>query len=82
MFTTAGFNVNRLKMFILDDADLFWATWNKIVRISNSILRTQRIILRSNLQIELKLADKMLVEPFLFEIEDEEDDENVNETNN
>jgi superfamily II DNA/RNA helicase len=21
MFTTAGFNVNRLKMFILDDAD-------------------------------------------------------------
>jgi hypothetical protein len=53
------------------------------VRISNSILRTQRIILRSNLQIELKsFADKMLVEPFLFEIEEEEDEENVNETNN
>jgi hypothetical protein len=29
MFTTAGFNVNRLKMFIIDDADSKIATWNE-----------------------------------------------------
>jgi hypothetical protein len=30
MFTTAGFNVNRLKMFIIDDGFYFKiATWNE-----------------------------------------------------
>ncbi len=54
MFTTAGFNVNRLKMFILDDADpiLKLRHETKIMRISNSIIRTQRIIFRNNLQNE------------------------------
>ena len=46
MFTTAGYNVNRLKMFILDDADpiLKLRHETKIMRISNSIVKTQRII--------------------------------------
>lgn len=83
MFTTAGYNVNRLKMFILDDADpiLKLRHETKIMRISNSITRTQRIIFSEQLteRIEI-LADKMLVEPFLFEIGDEEEnDEEENE---
>jgi ATP-dependent RNA helicase RhlE len=73
MFTTAGYNINRLKMFILDDADpiLKLRHETKIMRISNSITRTQRIIFSEQLteRIEI-LAEKMLVEPFLFEIED------------
>ncbi len=72
MFTTAGYNVNRLKMFILDDADpiLKLRHETKIMRISNSITRTQRIIFSEQMtdRIEI-LAEKMLVEPFLFEIE-------------
>jgi superfamily II DNA/RNA helicase len=76
MFTTAGFNVNRLKMFILDDADpiLKLRHENKIMRISNSINKTQRVIFSDVLtdRIEI-LADKMLLEPILFEIEEEED---------
>jgi ATP-dependent RNA helicase RhlE len=75
MFTTAGYNINRLKMFILDDADpiLKLRHETKIMRISNSIAKTQRIIFSDTLtdRIEI-LADKMLVEPFLFEMEEEE----------
>ena len=74
MFTTAGFNVNRLKMFIVDDADpiLKLRHETKIMRISNSINKTQRIIFADNLTERIdSLADKMLVEPFLFEIEEE-----------
>jgi superfamily II DNA/RNA helicase len=72
MFTTAGYNVNRLKMFIIDDADAILKLRHetKIMRISNSIIRTQRLIFSEQLteRIEI-LADKMLLEPFLFEIE-------------
>jgi ATP-dependent RNA helicase RhlE len=74
MFTTAGYNVNRLKMFILDDADAILKLRNetKIMRISNSITRTQRLIFSEQLteRIEI-LAEKMLLEPFLFEIEED-----------
>ena len=75
MFTTAGYNVNRLRMFILDDADpiLKLRHETKIMRISNSINKTQRIIFSEQLteRIEI-LAEKMLVEPFVFEFDDEE----------
>lgn len=78
MFTTAGFNVNRLKMFILDDADpiLKLRHETKIMRISNSINKTQRIIFSEQFteRIEI-LADKMLVEPLVFEFDEEEFDE-------
>jgi ATP-dependent RNA helicase RhlE len=86
MFTTAGFNVNRLKMFILDDADpiLKLRYETKIMRMSNSITKTQRIIFADHLtdRIEI-LADKMLLEPLIFEFEegDEEEDEDIEEEN-
>ncbi|KAF2517375.1 DEAD/DEAH box helicase [Flavobacterium foetidum] len=84
MFSTAGYNVNRLKMFILDDADSILKLRHepKIMRISNSIAKTQRIVFAESLteRIEI-LADKMLIEPYLFdmdedgeELDEEEDD--------
>ncbi len=78
MFTTAGYNVNRLKMLILDDADpiLKLRHETKIMRISNSIAKTQRIIFSDNLSERIEiLADKMMEEPFLFEIDEDEEDE-------
>ena len=73
MFTTAGYNVNRLKMFILDDADAILKLRHetKIMRISNSITKTQRIIFSEQMteRIEI-LAEKMLLEPYLFDIEE------------
>ncbi|WP_026713336.1 DEAD/DEAH box helicase [Flavobacterium daejeonense] len=80
MFSTAGYNVNRLKMFIVDDCDalLKMRHESKIMRISNSIAKTQRIIF-SDLYTERVaiLVDKMLVEPYEFDFEeaDEEDDD-------
>lgn len=78
MFSTAGYNVNRLRMFILDDADpiLKLRHETKIMRISNSIAKTQRIIFAETLteRIEI-LADKMLVEPFLFDMDEEGEEE-------
>ncbi len=82
MFSSAGYNVNRLRMFILDDADpiLKLRHETKIMRISNSITKTQRIILSEVLteRIEI-LAEKMLIEPveFDFEEEDFEEDEEL-----
>lgn len=76
MFTTAGYNVNRLKMFILDDADAILKLRHetKIMRISNSITKTQRIIFSDVFteRIEI-LAEKMLVEPFEFDFDEEND---------
>ena len=77
LFSTAGYNVNRLRMFILDDADTILKLRHetKIMRISNSIAKTQRIIFTDVLteRIEI-LAEKMLVEPFEFDFDEEEDD--------
>jgi len=84
MFSTAGYNVNRLKMFIVDDADPILKLRHdpKITRISNSIAKVQRIIFSETLteRIEI-LADKIMVEPYLFdmdkdgeELDEEEDD--------
>ena len=72
MFSSAGFNVNRLKMFIIDDADTILKLRHdtKIVRISNSIIKTQRLIFSDHLSERIDLiAEKMLVEPYLFEFE-------------
>jgi ATP-dependent RNA helicase RhlE len=82
MFTTAGYNVNRLKMFILDDADpiLKLRHETKIMRISNSIVKTQRIIFSDVLTERIEvLAEKMLVEPYVFEIDEDEEEEDFEE---
>ena len=79
MFSTAGYNVNRLKMFVLDDAEpiLRLRHETKIMRISNSINKTQRLIFAEQLteRIEI-LAEKMLTEPYWFELEDDDTIEN------
>jgi len=85
MFTTAGFNVNRLKMFILDDADpiLKLRHETKIMRISNSIIRTQRIIFSEQFTERIEvLADKMLVEPFEFDFDGVEEEGDYDEEEN
>jgi len=82
MFSTAGYNVNRLKLFILDDADpiLKLRHETKIMRISNSIAKTQRIIFTEQYTERVAiLADKMLLEPFEFDFEEDEQTEEKEE---
>lgn len=78
MFSTAGYNVNRLKMFIVDDADAILKLRHetKIVRISNSVNKTQRIIFSEVYTERIEsLADKMLLEPYEFDFDVEEEEE-------
>lgn len=70
MFSTAGFNVNRLKMFIVDDADTLLKLRHetKMMRISNSIVKTQRIIFTDKYTERVEVfADKLLLEPEVFD---------------
>jgi ATP-dependent RNA helicase RhlE len=83
MFSTAGYNINRLRIFILDDADpiLKLRHETKIMRISNSIAKTQRVIFTEQFTERVGvLADKMLIEPIEFDFEEfEEEEENDEE---
>ena len=78
MLSTAGYNVNRLKMFIIDDANslLKLRHETKMMRISNSIAKTQRILFTEKLteRVEI-LIDKLMLEPYYFDIEEEETEE-------
>ena len=78
MFSSAGYNVNRLKMFIIDDSDpiLKLRHETKIMRISNSIAKTQRIIFAEQITERIDLfAEKMLIEPFEFDFDEEEEED-------
>lgn len=82
MFSTAGYNVNRLKIFIVDDADtlLKLRQDSKIMRISNSISKVQRIIFSDEYSDRVGIfADKMLIEPYEFDFEEEEEDDDFEE---
>ncbi len=80
MFSGAGFNMNTIKIFVVDDADeLFKLRQEPIVqRLSMSVEKTQRLFFASQLteRIEI-LADKIMIDPFLFGVDDyeEEDDQ-------
>ena len=82
MFSSAGYNVNRLKMFIIDDTDpiLKLRHETKIMRISNSIAKTQRIIFAEQIKERIDLlAEKMLIEPFEFDFDEEEEEDDEEE---
>jgi ATP-dependent RNA helicase RhlE len=73
MFSSAGFNVNRLKMFIVDDCNTLLKQRHetKIMRISNSINKVQRIVFSEEFNERVEIfTDKMMIEPFIFEMEE------------
>lgn len=85
MFSTAGFDVNQLKMFIVDDTEdqLKVRMETKIVRISNSIAKTQRLFFTDVItdRVEI-LADRIMIEPVFFEFDEEEEEEHDEEKEN
>lgn len=73
MFSTAGFDVNRLLMFIIDDADVLFKLRldAKTNRISDSISKAQRLIFCSKISDRVEaVADRTMIEPLFFEMED------------
>lgn len=89
MFSSAGFDVNQLKMFILDDAYEILKLRHdvRIMRMSDGITKTQRLFFTNGVSDRIEaLADKIMIEPTFFEFDeeeeedDEEEDENENES--
>jgi superfamily II DNA/RNA helicase len=73
MFSSAGFNSNTIKLLIVDDADvLFRSRMDAVVlRLSNSIEKTQRLFFCSQITERVEsLADKIMIEPVFFEMEE------------
>lgn len=73
MFASAGFNMNTVKMFIVDDADsMFRLRHDAIIqRLSMSVEKTQRIFFCSEITERVEvLADKIMIEPLFFEMEE------------
>jgi len=78
MFSSAGFNINTIKMLVVDDADvLFRLRHDAIVqRLSMSIEKTQRLFFCSQITERVEvLADKIMIEPLFFEIEEDDEEE-------
>ncbi|WP_297333460.1 DEAD/DEAH box helicase [Flavobacterium sp.] len=78
MFSSAGYDVNRLKMFVVDDTEamLKIRLETKLGRISNSISKTQRIFFTDVITERVEFfADRIMTEPVFFEMDDEEFDE-------
>lgn len=81
MFSSAGFDVNRLKMFILDDANTILKIRHdtKVMRMSDGIAKTQRLFFTDVITERVEsLADKIMIEPLFFEYDEEEDAEQDN----
>ena len=77
LFSTAGFDVNQLKMFIVEDTDelLRLRYDTKIARIGENI-KTQRIFFSENDSERLEtFADRVMIEPTWFDFYENEDDE-------
>lgn len=75
LFSSAGFNMNTVKMFIIDDADtIFKSRLDAVIlRLSASVEKTQRIFFCSEITERVEaLAEKIMIEPLFFEMEDEE----------
>ena len=78
MFGSAGFDVNQLKLLVIDDCDLLLKNRYeaKLIRLSDAIGKTQRIFMAENITERLDfLADREMVEPFWFDMDAEEEDE-------
>ncbi len=72
MFSSAGFNMNTIKMFVVDDADvLFRNRFDAVVlRLSNSVDKTQRLFFTTVITEKVEiLAEKIMIEPLFFEID-------------
>lgn len=73
MFSSAGFNMNTIKMFVVDDADLIFRLRHDTIiqRLSMSVEKTQRLFFCTEITERVEvLADKIMIEPLFFEMEE------------
>ena len=76
LFSGAGFDINRLKMFIVDDLDIILKNRQEqlITRLSEAIEKTQRIFTVSEITDKVEiLSEKLMPNPTYIEMGEEED---------
>lgn len=72
MFSSAGFNMNTIKMLVVDKADdLFKKRADAVVlRLSNSVEKTQRIFFCEKITDRIDaMSEKIMIEPTIFEFD-------------
>ena len=82
MFASAGFDVNQLKMYIIEDADelLRLRFDTKLARMSEAMGKTQRILFTENVTERIdSFADRIMIEPVFFEMDDQDFEEEEEE---
>ncbi len=82
MFAGAGFNINTIKLFVVDNADILFANRMDIIvqRLFASVEKTQRIFFASRLTEKVEImAEKIMVEPLFFESDSNDDDDYADE---
>ena len=75
LFSSAGFNINTIRMLVVDDSEVLFRNRmdSVILRLSASIDKTQRIFFCSEITERVEvLAEKIMIEPLFFEMEEEE----------
>lgn len=75
LFSGAGFDINRLKMFIVDDLDIILKNRHEqiITRLSDAIGKTQRIFTVSEITDKVEmLSEKLMTNPTYIEMGEEE----------
>lgn len=75
LFSSAGFNINTVKMFIVDDAEILFKNRNDAViqRLSLSIEKTQKLFFCNTITERVEnLADNIMIEPVFFEFSEDE----------
>lgn len=78
MFSGAGFDINRLKMFVVDDINYIIKSRHEqiITRLSDAIEKTQRIFMTTTITDKIEvLADKLMSNPTFVEMDEEDQQE-------
>jgi len=77
LFSSAGFNLNTVKFFVVDDAEILFKNRmdSVIQRLAGSITKTQYLFLANDVTERVEImADKIMLEPVFFEADDEDDE--------
>lgn len=75
MFSGAGFDINRLKMFVVDDINYIIKSRHEqiITRLSDAIEKTQRIFMTTTITEKIEsLAGKLMTNPTFIEMDEVE----------
>lgn len=78
LFSSAGFNLNTVKLFVVDDAEILFKNRmdSVIQRLAGSITKTQYLFLANDITERVEImAEKIMLEPAFFEMDEEEETE-------